>query len=462
MKHIFTLWLLSVISLAASAQFPGRIHNLSSPENKTIRQVTTSTTAILQVPGLSNPDIKKAILESKSNRFSKDQVDQLMQLMDSVSLQKQVSGLMLVETKETVERRSRSDSMIAAYHKLVGADTNTVIGPAMACLYRNILDKAIESNYNIQKKYYDSLSAKRTKLPALDPEVIQQCVKSDDVLKRIVETIEKDKNLVAQARNYFHYLHRSEDNPVCKPWVLPLRSITHAEFFYFGANGERLKLLTNFAIQSNFSGSTTVNSEILSGILPFEIGGKKNPRKRFSMPLRFDLGTTVSQSSEVSTKEKAADKLLYGGLLHARLSYPFFYSNWKYYNGRGIQVYIPMEATFNWENIKDGSNLMADMYYFGEIALHLNANIDIIQSMDTRTDAALFFNGKFSYIDGGRKFHESLSAGLSEFWLLQLNGGVRVKERFTIAVNVPAWCSKPQLLSNKGISLAVLIDPNFK
>ena len=461
MKHIFTLWLLSLLPLAASAQFPGRIHNLSSPENKTTRQVTT-TTAIVQVPAISNPDVRKAILESKSNRFSEEQVDQLMQLMDSVSLQKQVSGLMLVETKEIVERRSRSDSMIAAYHKVVGADTNITIGPAQAKLYRSILDKAIKANFEIQEKYYDSLSAKKTKLPALDPEAIQQCVKNDAVLKAIVDTIEKNKNLVAQARNYFHYLYRSEENPVCKPWVLPLRSITHAEFFYFGANGERLKLLTNFAIQSNFTGSTTVNSEILSGILPFEIGGKKNPRRRFSLPLKFDLGTTVSQNSDTATREKTADKLLYGGLLHARVSYPFFYSNWKYYNGRGIQVYIPIEATFNWENIKDGSNLMADMYFFGEIALHLNANIDIIQSMDTRTDAALFFNGKFSYIDGGRKFHESLSAGRSEFWLLQLNGGVRVKERFTIAVNVPAWCSKPQLLSNKGISLAVLIDPNFK
>jgi hypothetical protein len=101
------------------------------------------------------------------------------------------------------------------------------------------------------------------------------------------------------------------------------------------------------------------------------------------------------------------------------------------------------------------------MYYFGEVALNLSLQIDIIQSVNTKSNTSLFINGKFAYIDGSRKFHESLSAGRSGLWLFQMNGGIRASERFTIAANVPVWCSKPQLLNNKSVSLAILIDPNF-
>jgi len=465
MKRIFTLWLLSLLPFAATAQFPGRIYNLQAPKmDKVMKTVELSIDKTLRTGNYIVLDTTalKTLLRQQSSSLSAG--DSFRSFVNNAGDQFQTGRAHLKEElvkdiKESSYTMSTSDSMITEYRKLVGAGITDTISPAMAYWYRNIIDKAIRQNRATEEEHYKLLQKSVLSLPALKPEEIQKDPCKEYILNNIHSS--QRRRLIAQARNYFHYLYLSEDNQVRKPWFIPLRSITHAEFFYFGENGERLKLLTNFSIQSNFTNNATVTTEIVSGILPFEAWGHKNPRRRFSLPLKFDLGTTLAQNSDTSTEAKTADKLLYGGLLHARLSYPLYYSNWKYYNGKGIQLYLPLTTTINWENVKDGSNLLSDMYYFGEIAVNLNAEIDIIQGIDTKSNASLFINGKFAYIDGSSKFHESLSAGRSGLWLFQMNGGIRASERFTIAANVPVWCSKPQLLNNKSASLAILIDPNF-
>lgn len=479
-KVLFSILLSLLLPLVVSAQFTGRIHDLKIPRIQQFQEkITKEITKVID-----NNDVALIVLDSIIILNGITDSNIIKNYLTQDSLNKNTLKQKLITTStETFTSLFSGDSMITEYLKLVGAKATDTIGSLQAKYYREIIDKDIVNAHKFQKTQYEllsnpdySLKEKRKKrtcereddsvaqqqnswLPKLIPDSIQN--HSYKIVVDSVNRIQATRKVVHQARNYFNYLYRSEDNPVSKPWLLPLKSITHAEFFYFGENGKQLQLLTHFNLQSNFSNNSTVSAEIISGILPFEAGGKKNPRKRTSIPLKFNLGTTISQTEDTFSREKTTDKLLYGGLLHAQLSYPIFYSNWRYHNNKGIRFYIPIIASINWENSKLETQLIKDMFYFGEAALQLYSEADLIQNQNIKETATLFLNGKIAFIDGGKNFYNNLQAGRYGLWLLQINAGLRVRERFTIAVNIPIWSSQKELTEKKGASVAILIDPNF-
>lgn len=513
-RYLLTICLIGSVPFMANAQFPGRIHDLKIPQSqqlqeKITRQITTVVDEKNNVMIISDSilNFTKGILTAMALNERISDVD----IAAFNGLAKQLKGERDSLKRELIERtievfktHSTGDSLIAEYKKLVGAKLTDTIGPFKAKFYREIIDKEIvtarqyqkdkykeldESRYTVSKNVCficfgkcrgtkkkdlplsDDSSGRSTTTNIMDPipdladkNSIQNGTYMTTVVKKINDSIEPQSRLIAQARNYFHYLYRSEDNPVSKPWWIPLRSITHAEFFYFGENGERLEVLTNFAIQSNFTNNATVSTEILSGIIPFEAGGKKNPRRRFSLPVKFDLGMTISKEAidTMNAERKDISGLMYGGLLHTRLSYPIFYSNWKCHNGKGIRTYIPITGTFNWDSKAGDDKQLTQLYYFGEIAANLYMEIDLIQSVNARADAAIFLNTKMAFLAGGSEFQKNHRLDQKDVWLWQFNGGIRVKDRYSIAVNLPVWASGDNTLEyNKIPSIAVLIDPNF-
>lgn len=437
-KQLLLLWLMifTICTHGLNAQFTQKVNNLDQRTSKNVHK----------------PFLKDATKLIKQNTALEEALDTLLKEVEE-------------DMKESLSSR---DSLINEYYQLVDNQHYELVSPLTIEDYRERIDQKICEDFSYEKSFYkkrfrangygsyaDYLRSKDS-TSNIDS-LVQQAYDS-------LNQIHSRRKLYYGAREYFDFLSRSESHPIKKPWWFPLKSIAHAEYFYFGDAGKKIKLLNNFAIQSNFIDNATASSEMLSGIIPFQFYFQKgNPKARFALPIKFDLGINISKDNPTDTTESAQDnisKLLYGGLFHVNLSYPVFYSNWKYLNGKGINLYIPVNITSNWEGGSGQTTLLKELYYFFDFNICTYLEFDLIQSQEAQSDASIFINTKMSYIDGGSRFYDQHVPNRKAMLLIQANAGIRIKEKFTIAVNLPIYTSDNTLDLSNNASLAIIINPN--
>lgn len=274
-----------------------------------------------------------------------------------------------------------------------------------------------------------------------------------DSLNRLADTLSGKIRLYGDALQYFQALNVLEGTPKFRRRWFPLRSVAQAQYFYFDKQSDKasINLLSNFALQTDADSKYAASADIVSGIFPIF--------KR--VPLKLDIGTTIAQDKDSATESKAAGKVLYGGLIHAGLTYPLFFSNWDYWDGKSINIYIPLSATINFDNVSEGSQLLKDAFYFGDVSASLYLKSDLVQSADNDNLASIFLNGRFSFIAGGSEFYDNLPGDRKGFCTFQVNAGIRIMNQYSLAINLPVWSSNRDLLNSQNATIALIIDPNF-
>ena len=228
-----------------------------------------------------------------------------------------------------------------------------------------------------------------------------------------------------------------------------MRSIAQAQRFYLeSANGEkRLSFVKDVTYQNNFDGSNTLNSSILTAVFPF-----------FNkyIPLKINVASTITQNNDTIASKKIADKVPKGGLFNVGLTYTLFFSNWKYVDDNSVVVYMPIETRFHIDDVKNNSNLK-DTFFYNEISTSMYISFDLLQDKQSANLATLFLAGKLSYYNGGNKFSEKLNE--NKFTLFQLNAGLKIAKKFTVAVNMPLGSSSKTFLGTQTTSLALVFEP---
>jgi|GEM_PF-1552262 len=264
------------------------------------------------------------------------------------------------------------------------------------------------------------------------------------------KTYASNIKMLKEGYEYYKMINSITENPKIKRRFFPLRSNAQAAFFYFSNDGERkINLVQDVLLQRNFDGSNSINSEILSGIIPIP-----------SIPIKLSLGSTITQvDDKVDSTAKAANKLPYGGLFNATVTYPLFFSNSVVGNDKYMVFYIPLENKFNIDEVKDKQTI-SNTYYYNELSTAFLASIDLLQSSKTADNLTIFAAVKGSYISGGNKFYDKI--GRKNLTLLQFNAGVKIAKKFTIAFNLPLRSSAKDVLDNQTASIALKFEPNSK
>lgn len=265
---------------------------------------------------------------------------------------------------------------------------------------------------------------------------------------KCLELTEKIK-LYIKARDYFGSINSLDGSPRFTRRFFPLRSIAQAQRFYLeSANGEkRLSFVKDVTYQNNFDGSNTLNSSILTAVFPF-----------FNkyIPLKINVASTITQNNDTIASKKIADKVPKGGLFNVGLTYTLFFSNWKYVDDNSVVVYMPIETRFHIDDVKNNSNLK-DTFFYNEISTSMYISFDLLQDKQSANLATLFLAGKLSYYNGGNKFSEKLNE--NKFTLFQLNAGLKIAKKFTVAVNMPLGSSSKTFLGTQTTSLALVFEP---
>lgn len=274
-----------------------------------------------------------------------------------------------------------------------------------------------------------------------------------DSLNNLADTLSDKIILYGEAYEFYQALNVLNGTPRLKRRFFPLRSVAQAQYFYFDKQSDKsaVNLLSNFALQTDADSKYAVSADIISGVFPLF-------RK---VPLKLEISTTIAQDKDSTTESKTAGKVLYGGLIHAGLTYPLFFSNWNYWNGKSVNIYMPLSATINFDNVNEGSQLLKDVFYFGDVSASLYMKWDLVQSQDNADLASIFLNGRFSFIAGGSSFYDNLPGERKGFCTFQFNAGLKIWNRYSLAVNFPVWSSNKDLLNRQNATIALIIDPNF-
>ena len=271
---------------------------------------------------------------------------------------------------------------------------------------------------------------------------------SDVIYNNKANELEKEENSYREAYLYYETINSMLGKPKFFRRFFPLRSAANADFFYFGSDGEsKINFIQDVMFQRNFDGSNSVNSEVISGVLPI-------PR----FPLKMSIGSTITQVNEdVESEGKAANKIPYGGYLNVSFTYPLFFSNTRVGRKHNLIFYLPIESRFNVDEVNDNQQLN-QTYYFNELSASFLMSIDMIQSTKADESVSVFCALRKSLFTGGSQFKNEL--GVDKFSLLQINGGLKWAKRFTIAFIVPLNASEDSILQNQSASISLKFEPN--
>lgn len=231
----------------------------------------------------------------------------------------------------------------------------------------------------------------------------------------------------------------------------PFKNPDQAKEYFFGKDQqENLKLVQDVMIQRNFDGSNSLNSELISAIVPIP-----------SIPIKLSIGSTITQVDEkkIDSTNIGKNKLPYGGLFNATFTYPFVFTTINTgKEGHLLRIYVPMEYKFNIDEVKDNQP-MANSYSFSELSSMLFFSIDLVRSDETLSKMNLFAGIKGSYYFGNEKFADRI--GRRDFSLLQFNTGIKIAGKFTIGFNIPLKSSYRNLLENQAASIALKFQPGI-
>lgn len=270
---------------------------------------------------------------------------------------------------------------------------------------------------------------------------------NEEVNSQVVD-LAKEIKWLDEGYEYYRTINSIDGNPKMIRRFFPLRSTSQAAYFYFGNNGEKkISLVQDVMFQRNYDGSNSLNSEILSGVLPIPI-----------FPIKMSIGSTITQVAEkVDSTEVAANKLPYGGFFNLTMSVPLFFSSTIVGEDKHMIFYLPIENRFNIDEVKDGISL-GDTYHFNEISASFLASIDLVQSAKTADNVNIFAGVKAAYYSGNSKFSDKV--GHHDFSLLQVNAGIKLAKKFTIAINIPLSSSASNIINNQSGSIALKFEPS--
>jgi|GEM_PF-3526740 len=272
-----------------------------------------------------------------------------------------------------------------------------------------------------------------------------------NVLNNELNSIENIIHKFKWARDFYDAVNHLDKSPIIKARFAPARSVIAARRFFYDKtdNRKNLVFINNSAIQSNLKDNHKISTEVVSGIFPLFY--KK-------IPLKFSLGTTVDQNNTDNEEEKVASKILSGGLLRPSFTYPLFFSNKEYTGNSTVQIYMPLEIATNIDGVTTDTQTINSLFNFTEISAALNLSFVLSQSNMNENLASIFINGRISYIDGGSVFYDDMPGNRHGFWVSQINFGLKIKNKYTIAFNIPAWSSNKELLKDQKGTIALIID----
>ncbi|WP_313263604.1 hypothetical protein [Sphingobacterium sp.] len=260
--------------------------------------------------------------------------------------------------------------------------------------------------------------------------------------------LEKEENAFLEGIGYFESLSNTGASGKI---FSPFRDPDQAKEYFFGKDQqEHLMLVQDVMIQRNFDGSNSLNSELISAIVPIP-----------SIPIKLAIGSTITQVDEkkIDSTNIGKNKLPYGGLFNATFTYPFVFTTIN--TGKKdhlLRIYVPIEYKFNIDEVKDNQP-MANSYNFNELSSMLFLSIDLVRSDETLSKMNLFAGIKGSYYFGNEKFADRI--GRRDFSLLQFNTGIKIADKFTIGFNIPLKSSYRNLLENQAASIALKFQPGI-
>jgi hypothetical protein len=323
------------------------------------------------------------------------------------------------------------------YHKLLGIK-DSAIDPFVAARLRNHCIEKINSLY----KERNSLVEKGDLKPS------DSVNHRNNTLNKKSLEITKNIEDYKKARDYFGAINSLDGSPKFLRKFFPLRSIAQAQLFYLeSTDGEKkVSFIKDVSYQNNFEGSNTLNTSLFTAVFPLFT--------RYA-PLKINIASTISQNNDSIPENKIADKVAKGGLFNIGATYTLFYSNWKYYDNHAVTVYLPIETRLHMDDIKDKANLK-DTFFYNEFSGSVFISFDLLQSKTDADLATLFIATKYSWFDGGSKFLEKIQE--NKFSLLQLNAGIKIANKFTLAVNIPLKSSSTTFLDKQSSTIALVFD----
>lgn len=337
----------------------------------------------------------------------------------------------------------QSDSYSVDFLKLFEDKENTTTSEYDQFL--ELKNKTVDPNmaFELQKKcsvLIDTLIIKRKNLIKSEKDIDSLNEKSIHISNQIKE--------LKKVRDYLGAVNSLNGSPKIFRRFFPLRTVEQARMFYLeSTDGEKkLTFVKDVSYQNNFVGSNTLNSSILTAVFPLFT--------RFA-PLKVNVASTISQNNDTITQNKVADKIAKGGLFNIGLTYTLLFSNWKYLDENAVVIYLPIEMRYHIDDVKNGVDLN-DSYSFNEVSASLYTSFDLIQNKQNADLATLFFAGKLSYFNGSSKFSEKLDE--NKFSLFQLNVGLKIAKKFTIAANVPIGSSSKTFLNTQITTLTLVFE----
>ncbi|CAM3905533.1 MULTISPECIES: hypothetical protein [Flavobacterium] len=308
-----------------------------------------------------------------------------------------------------------------------------------------ITDTIVDPNaaYRFQKICIDSIIElqKRRNI------IIKNSNNADSINKNSIELTKKIKDY-QKARDYFGAINSLDGSPKFLRRFFPLRSLAQAQRFYLeSVEGEKkISFIKDVTYHNNFNGSNTLNSSILTAVFPFF---------NSYLPLKINIASTITQNNDTIATKTIADKIPRGGLFNVGLTYTLFYSNWKYFDNNSVVVYMPLETRFHLDDAKNNTNLQ-DTFFYNEISSSIYVSFDLLQNKKDADLATLFVSGKLSYYNGGSKFSDKIND--NKFSLFQLNTGLKIAKKFTVAINMPLGSSSKTFLDNQNASLILVFE----
>ncbi len=374
-----------------------------------------------------------AELNKMNAMLSVSDAHELKSLLSKDNLDNLKSELLIAN----IDKLKKSLKSVNPHHELLGIK-DSIIDPYAAALFQKVCIDSI-----------NSLSAKRDTLIATRKlNASKKNKHTDAYINKKSLALTASINDYKKARDYFGAINSLDGSPKFYRRFFPLRSVAQAQQFFLNSNNgeKKVSFIKDVTYQNNFDDSNTLNSSILTAVFPFF--------NRY-IPLKINIASTITQSNDTIAEKKVADKVAKGGLFNIGLTYTFFYSNWKYLDNNSIVVYMPIETRFHMDDVKNKSNL-TDTFFYNEVSTALYVSFDLLQSNSDTDLATLFFAGKYSWFNGGSKFSEKIND--NKFSLFQLNAGLKIANKFTLAINVPLGSSSKSFFDNQTSSLALVFD----
>jgi hypothetical protein len=360
-------------------------------------------------------------------------------IIDSITIEKDKNGEKIKEIKKSIKTTTttKENVDVSPYHTLLGITTPT-IEASSALLFQN---ECITEIKKLTTKKNNLIAFKKT-------DTLKKNKHSNDyIAKETLELSGKIKDY-KKARDYFGAINSLDGSPNFLRKFFPLRSIAQAQLFYLeSTDGEKkVSFIKDVSYQNNFEGSNTLNTSLFTAVFPLFT--------RYA-PLKINIASTISQNNDSIPENKIADKVAKGGLFNIGATYTLFYSNWKYYDNHAVTVYLPIETRLHMDDIKDKANLK-DTFFYNEFSGSVFISFDLLQSKTDADLATLFITTKYSWFDGGSKFLEKIQE--NKFSLLQLNAGIKIANKFTLAVNIPLKSSSTTFLDKQSSTIALVFD----